>query len=349
MSRQRRCPVMVIDNLFVEHLLPLRDVAIGALLDEAALPPLHRLSSGSLVEACSAFHLVCQGVDLVALRGPAVRTALDERRRLSLIYVESGELELLHPEHGCLCSPGTWVLVPGSSLIWNSSSFSVICLLISPEEFALHLEKLCSAKWSPRLPALPEWPHAFQANLQDVRGVLLELLTGHLQAASRLYGFDPALLDQLEIGDYLCKIVAALSLSPSDSSQQSVNHRREDFYALIRYIRANLDQPLNLTVLAAYSHYSRRTLQYAFRNWLGCTATQWIRRERLDLAWQLLQQAGPGDNVTSIAQSCGYRSLSLFSIEFQHRFHIKPSVLLRSARVGRGGPSPQQGDSEPLP
>jgi AraC-like DNA-binding protein len=33
--------------------------------------------------------------------------------------------------------------------------------------------------------------------------------------------------------------------------------------------------------------------------------------------------------VTSIANACGYRSVSLFSIEFQKRFHIKPSVLLR--------------------
>jgi AraC-like DNA-binding protein len=36
--------------------------------------------------------------------------------------------------------------------------------------------------------------------------------------------------------------------------------------------------------------------------------------------------------VASIAQVCGYRSMSLFSIEFQQRFHIKPSVLLRQSR-----------------
>jgi transcriptional regulator GlxA family with amidase domain len=40
--------------------------------------------------------------------------------------------------------------------------------------------------------------------------------------------------------------------------------------------------------------------------------------------------------VASIAQACGYRSMSLFSIEFQQRFHIKPSVLLREARSSSG-------------
>ena len=32
-----------------------------------------------------------------------------------------------------------------------------------------------------------------------------------------------------------------------------------------------------------------------------------------------------------LARTCGYRSMSLFSIEFQQRFHVKPSVLLREA------------------
>jgi AraC-like DNA-binding protein len=35
------------------------------------------------------------------------------------------------------------------------------------------------------------------------------------------------------------------------------------------------------------------------------------------------------ESVSSIAHACGYRSSSLFSIEFQNRFHVKPSVLLR--------------------
>jgi transcriptional regulator GlxA family with amidase domain len=101
---------------------------------------------------------------------------------------------------------------------------------------------------------------------------------------------------------------------------------------LIAFIQANLDQPLNLAILENYTHYSKRALQYAFRQRLGCTVSQWIRSQRLDLAYQCLQQAETRDSVTSIALRCGYRSISLFSIDFQQRFHIKPSHLLRQGR-----------------
>jgi hypothetical protein len=38
--------------------------------------------------------------------------------------------------------------------------------------------------------------------------------------------------------------------------------------------------------------------------------------------------------------------LSLFSIEFQHRFHIKPSVMLRSTRDSQGLHGATQDDGE---
>ncbi|MEB3319759.1 MAG: AraC family transcriptional regulator [Cyanobium sp.] len=343
------------DGLFHPHLLPITDVVLGDLVDAAALPPLHRLSDGGLAEASSAFHLICQAVDVIALRGPAVRAALAGRRRLSLIYVESGDLDLLHPDRSCSCSAGGWVLVPGCSLIWDSTPFSVVCLLISPEKIALHLPlpSLDSPQQTP--PLLPELPFVFPATLQGDHGVIIEMLTMLLRAASQLYASNLALLDRLEIGHQVCRLIAALVdprvgvPSATDARPQVVSHGRENFDALIRFIKANLDQPLNLTVLATQSNYSRRTLQYAFRNWLGCTATQWIRSERLDLAWLLLQDADHGDTVTSIARSCGYRSLSLFSIEFQRRFHIKPSVLLRSARQRRTDPPRQEAEGLAAP
>jgi AraC-like DNA-binding protein len=98
---------------------------------------------------------------------------------------------------------------------------------------------------------------------------------------------------------------------------------------LTTYMKDHLSESLNLTILERYSHYSRRSLQYAFRQRFGCTITQWIRSQRLDQAYKRLLGGDANDSVTSIANACGYRSVSLFSIEFQKRFHVKPSVLLR--------------------
>jgi transcriptional regulator GlxA family with amidase domain len=65
---------------------------------------------------------------------------------------------------------------------------------------------------------------------------------------------------------------------------------------------------------------------------MGCTATQWIRSSRLELAHKKIMMGSSNDSVASIALACGYRSMGLFSIEFQQRFHVKPSHLLRSAQ-----------------
>jgi len=339
-------------HLFSQSLLPLKQFVAGQLVDEAALPLLHCLSDASIATASRAFHLVCQSVHVIALNGPSITATLKSRRWLSLIYVESGELELQHRQHTCLCAAGGWVLVPDCSLIWKSSAFHVICILMSPEEIALNLKGCRPDSLERNFSVLPEWPHAFHPSTPDVGGVVLEMLTGLLHSASRLHGYEPALLDQLAIGDQVRNLVAvlidhkAVSFQSTDAEKLTLSDEDDHFGALIRYIKPNLHQPLNLTVLATKSHYSRRTLQYAFRNRLGCTATQWIRNQRLDLAWQLLQNAGAGDNVTRIAQACGYRSLSLFSIEFQHRFHIKPSVLLRSTRDSQGVHEPQRDDGE---
>jgi AraC-like DNA-binding protein len=50
---------------------------------------------------------------------------------------------------------------------------------------------------------------------------------------------------------------------------------------------------------------------------------------RLERARRYLQQPDPDASVSSIAKACGYNSVNLFSIDFQQRFHLKPSELLR--------------------
>ena len=340
------------DSLFSRYLLPLKEAIPGSLLEEAALPPLHRLSDSTTSSSSRAFHRVCQSVHLIALSGPAITIPLGSRRRLSLMYVQRGELELQHEHQRCFCRAGTWVLVPGCSLTWKSSAFRVICLLISPEQIAWSPDRCRPDALAKADSNLPEGPRVVHTSSTRVGRVVLEMLAALLSAASQLHGDDPDLLERLAIGDQVCSLVAALidpkpdRLCSGESRQQVVSQEDDHFNALIRYIKVNLHQPLNLTVLAKQSHYSTRALQYAFRNRLGCTATQWIRNQRLDLAWQLLQTATPEDNVTRIAQACGYRSMSLFSIEFQRRFHIKPSVLLRSTRDSQCVHGATQDDSD---
>jgi len=104
------------------------------------------------------------------------------------------------------------------------------------------------------------------------------------------------------------------------------------FEVLIDWIEANCHRPLSLSDLESQSHYSRRSLQYAFRQRFGCGPMQYIRRQRLALAKQRLLNPRPGTTVTSVAQECGYLSVANFRRDYQQRFGEPPSGALRSLR-----------------
>jgi AraC-like DNA-binding protein len=167
---------------------------------------------------------------------------------------------------------------------------------------------------------------------------LLQALIRGLQSMGDLLDGHKDMIGPIGLEKYLCRLVVLLITpclwehSPEGAASLADPGHDSDWDSLLAYIDTHLDQPLSLTQLQSQFHYSRRALQYAFRRQLGCTATQWIRTRRLDQAHDLLCHPATGDSVASIAQACGYRSMSLFSIEFQQRFHIKPSVLLRHSR-----------------
>ena len=169
--------------------------------------------------------------------------------------------------------------------------------------------------------------------------------------ASKLSEQSEALLERLELDLLIYRLLAALvvpELRESDSLGRLRSRRREGgdrFEELITYLEEHLHEPLSLHQLEVRSHYSRRALQYAFLERFGCSPTQWIRSMRLERARRWLQQPQQGETVTRIAQACGYRSLSLFSMDFQQRFHVKPSELLRESL----GKQPAQPLAKPEP
>ena len=101
---------------------------------------------------------------------------------------------------------------------------------------------------------------------------------------------------------------------------------------LVDWIHAHCHEPISLSELEQRSHYSRRSLQYAFKARFGCGPMQYLRRQRLWLARQRLEQLGNRPSVGALASSCGYLSLASFSRDFQRLFGIAPSRLLAQKR-----------------
>jgi AraC-like DNA-binding protein len=291
-------------------------------------------------QAFGVFQIDLDALNVVAISGPGSACQLPESSWLSLLYVTTGEVTLFSEQACWRVGAGSCLVVAGQRLRWQSSDFSLVSLML-PLEGISELADLLLPGCSDCLkdPGQLVAPGSRQRGHDQVVDSLLVSLDRLLTILLHVYGAGSSLLPQLGVSELLCRIVLLVAFPQLRSDCLLAKTLRDQmaskdaFDRLIVYIRDNLDQPLNLTLLEKRSSYSRRALQYAFKERLGCTATQWIRAQRLDLAHQLLRNPAPGDTVASIAQASGYRSMGLFSIEFQQRFHIKPSQLLREARA----------------
>ena len=345
---------------FAQLLRPLSEEPLPPIVEEAPLPrPVHqtRLDAPSDTgsEAWWGYHQPCRHAQVIALSGPAITTQLAARPWIGLIQVKAGAICLQLDNHRYPCAAGSCLVVPERTLHWQSTAFSVVCVMAAAPYLADLLRPMLQrSSWRGNNPWPPQVPTLLHPQPGSDEAALITALERNLQTMAELAGGRSALIETLGLDEQLCRILTLLAVpdarrgpmeqrrmaNGSDETATDMDAEqpfdRDAFESLIAYINANLDQPLNLTLLQNHIHYSRRALQYAFRQRLGCTATQWIRGQRLDKARRLLGHAAQGESVASIAQACGYRSMSLFSIEFQQRFHIKPSVLLREARSSSG-------------
>jgi AraC-like DNA-binding protein len=277
-------------------------------------------------------------LQIIAACGAGRKQVLLARPWISLLCVVEGEVVISQSGRLICGNPGSCVLIPQSSAHWQSGTFSVVCLMLPPQSFGTSIlapvDMECNETGFPRGQRMPR---EFREDGEGPQKPLLDLLVANLQGVAALQIRAPRLIGPLALANQLILTINTLALLPADD--QHWHDQQEpsiaagmhgSFDKLIAFIQANLDQTLNLAVLEKHTNYSRRALQYAFRERLGCTISQWIRSQRLDRAYQLLRKAEIGDSVGSIALRCGYQSNSLFSIHFQQRFHIKPSHLLRN-------------------
>lgn len=173
-------------------------------------------------------------------------------------------------------------------------------------------------------------PMAFTAGPQA------SAIHGLLRYIDTCHAAGPTIAAHLGLDDVLHRLVAGLLLpslleaEPHAAERGREREGRNAFDDLIAYIRANLDQPLRLSDLEARSFYSRRALQYAFREQLGMTPRQWIREQRLARAREQLESSpARALSIRAVALACGYRTVGQFSTDFKRRFAITPSQVQR--------------------
>lgn len=88
------------------------------------------------------------------------------------------------------------------------------------------------------------------------------------------------------------------------------------------YIRDNLDQPLSLSILADYLNVSERHLSRLFAQGIHESFHQYVRKERIRKAVELLQQ---GDvSIKEIASLTGFATVHTFTRAFAMEMGIPP-------------------------
>lgn len=269
-----------------------------------------------------------------------MRVTFSDRRDRLVVLGYGGEQRLRQASRTWRCGNGCCLLMAKAPCSMESSLSSAVAFTLSDEQL---LQTALS------MGGYHQQPAGWQEILDEAHGwslpedpdapSLLAALHQTMAMAGQLCGYGRGLLDALQIDDQIHRLMAAMLLPDlrEEKSLDRLRHRqrqgRDAFDELIDYIKQNLGSSLTLSVLESRSHYSRRALQYAFAERMGCGATQWIKNQRLDLARRRLENPSPSDTVGNIATECGYRSLGLFSVDFQQRFHVKPSQLLRESRL----------------
>jgi len=99
--------------------------------------------------------------------------------------------------------------------------------------------------------------------------------------------------------------------------------------AVIQYIRANLHQRIAIEDLERVACVSRASLYRHFQQEIGCSPVEFITRERMHKAAQLLRK---GNSVTQTCYEFGYKSLTHFAQTFKKTFGQTPGQYRNSCR-----------------
>lgn len=97
---------------------------------------------------------------------------------------------------------------------------------------------------------------------------------------------------------------------------------------LLDRMRGHLDAPQPLEVLAREAGMSLRTFLRRFRDATGLPPGEWLLRQRLDRARELLE-AGAGQGpprLEDVAAACGFGSAAVLRLHFRRRFGTSPGA-----------------------
>ena len=98
----------------------------------------------------------------------------------------------------------------------------------------------------------------------------------------------------------------------------------------IDWARTRLDKPLRVADLADRSAMSERTFLRRFEAAVGMRPNEWLQRERMARARELLESTSLG--LADVAAQCGYESPDTFRVAFRRIVGVSPGAYRRRFR-----------------
>jgi LacI family transcriptional regulator len=99
----------------------------------------------------------------------------------------------------------------------------------------------------------------------------------------------------------------------------------------LNYLHLHIEDPLSIDDVTRHAGVSRRWLEYAFREALGESPYQYLRRQRLAHARRLLANE-PTAKIYNVAQRSGFTSAKQLTIAFHQDYGMSPRDYRRAAQ-----------------
>ncbi len=117
-----------------------------------------------------------------------------------------------------------------------------------------------------------------------------------------------------------------ISLHGNDVAPWHVRRARE-------IIHDSIDETISVADLAIQVGVSVRSLQNGFRQFMGLTPVEYVRRHRLERLHKALTNSDPQASVTEMMLECGIVNFGRYAQYYRQQYGCSPSETLRKRRV----------------
>ena len=132
------------------------------------------------------------------------------------------------------------------------------------------------------------------------------------------------LIDML-LTNYCNSYSDQIALYGNDISPRHVRRARD-------IIHASIEEAISVTDLAHQVGVSVRSLQNGFRQFIGLTPVEYVRRHRLEKLHRALMDNRSDRSVTELMLECGIVNFGRYAQYYRQQYGCRPSETLRGRR-----------------